>query len=182
MKDERKGSTLSSQVAVDFSKPTAEDGHAVNRLIAECSPLDTNSVYCNLLQCSHFSQTSICAKNDGLLAGFTSGYLLPASPNTLFIWQVAVSSSFRGQGLATQMLHKLLRYPNCQNVEYLETTITDSNDASWSLFLNLARHLSATTETSEMFENENHFKGQHETEKSLRIGPFTKRFKPQRLL
>lgn len=173
MNNERTGSVLSNQISIEFSRPTSEDGYAVNRLIAECAPLDTNSVYCNLLQCSHFSQTSICAKNVGQLAGFTSGYRLPASPNTLFIWQVAVSQSFRGRGLATQMLHELLRSPDCQNVEYLETTITDSNDASWTLFLKLARHLSAATETSEMYESKKHFKGQHETEKLIRIGPLT---------
>ena len=42
-----------------------EDGLAVNRLIASCPPLDTNSTYCNFLQCLHFAETSVLAEKDG---------------------------------------------------------------------------------------------------------------------
>ena len=65
--------------------PTATDGMAVHNLIAACPPLDTNSAYCNLIQCSHFSSTSVLADADGEVAGFISGHRIPERPDTLFI-------------------------------------------------------------------------------------------------
>ncbi|MFQ5471249.1 MAG: diaminobutyrate acetyltransferase, partial [Gammaproteobacteria bacterium] len=52
-----------------FRNPTAEDGATVNRLIASCPPLDSNSIYCNLLQCSYFSETSIIAEDNSRIVG-----------------------------------------------------------------------------------------------------------------
>src|SRR3546814_16914023 len=40
-----------------FRNPVAEDAQAIHDLIAACPPLDTNSLYCNLLQCTHFAET-----------------------------------------------------------------------------------------------------------------------------
>ena len=67
-------------VDLTLRRPDAEDGAAVNGLIEQCKPLDENSVYCNLLQCSHFAETSSLAEIDGEVVGFVSGYLVPDSP------------------------------------------------------------------------------------------------------
>lgn len=152
-------------------QPTSEDGAAVHQLIAACPPLDTNSLYCNLLQASHFAATSVAAELDGALVGFISGYIIPDRPNTLFIWQVAVAGQGRGQGLAGRMLREILARPACAQVAYLETTITPDNAASWSLFRSLARKLEANCADSVMFDRERHFGGQHDSEMLLRIGP-----------
>lgn len=159
---------------VDFRLPTAEDGASVYQLINHCPPLDTNSMYCNLLQCTHFSNTSVAAVHQGELLGFTSGYLIPARPGTLFIWQVAVAEKARGQGLSARMLRSILSRSQCCQVTYLETTITESNKASWALFEGLADKLITQVNTSVMFDKETHFKGQHDSETLLRIGPFSR--------
>ena len=52
----------------------------------------------------------------------------------LFIWQVAVSNDYRGQGIALKMLMWLTNSPECSNVSNIETTVTPSNKASDSLF------------------------------------------------
>jgi len=121
---------LQDDTPVEFVPPVSDDGFAVNQLIADSPPLDTNSVYCNLLQCSHFSETSVCAKSGSKLLGFISGYLVPSNPETLFIWQVVVDSSARGRGLALQMLNELINRPDIPKIRYLETTITPTNRAS----------------------------------------------------
>src|SRR3546814_7090005 len=48
-----------------FRNPVAEDAQAIHDLIAACPPLDTNSLYCNLLQCTHFAETCVLAERDG---------------------------------------------------------------------------------------------------------------------
>src|SRR3546814_14667808 len=53
--------------------PLTEDGPSISRLVGDCPPLDVNSAYCNLLQCTHFVDTTVvaeylvgCANYDGL--------------------------------------------------------------------------------------------------------------------
>lgn len=145
---------------------------AVHDLVAVCKPLDTNSLYCNLLQCSHFADTSIAAWQGEELLGFISGYHLPEQPDTLFIWQVAVSEKGRGKGLATRMLMSLLGRSNCRTTRYLQTTITPDNAASWALFNGLAEKLEAQSHVSMAYDRDKHFGGRHESEKLLTVGPF----------
>ena len=161
---------MSSEPVIRTPKP--EDGVSVYRLVAQCPPLDPNSVYCNLLQCSHFADTSVAAESREGLVGFVSGYLVPDRTDTLFIWQVAVAAAARGQGLAMRMLRHILERSQCARVSYLETTITTSNSASWALFESLANKLKADLDSSLLFERKQHFDGDHESEMLVRIGPF----------
>ena len=41
-------SSADTQDDIIFRKPESPDGPRVHKLIAECKPLDENSVYCNL--------------------------------------------------------------------------------------------------------------------------------------
>lgn len=156
---------------IELRRPVAEDGMAVFKLIQQCPPLDTNSIYCNLLQCGHFAGTSVAASSGGELVGFISGYMPPERVDTLFIWQVAASEPARGQGLATRMLMHILNRPQCRKITYLETTITEANAASWALFSGLAGRLQAGIESAVEFDRDRHFAGEHETEMLVRIGP-----------
>lgn len=152
--------------------PSVEDGMGVYRLIERCPPLDPNSSYCNLLQCSHFARTSVLAEINGATEGFISAYVVPDHPNTLFVWQVAVSESVRGCGLASSMLNHILERENLTAISHVETTITESNDASRALFQRLASKLGAALESEPWMDQERHFDGQHDSETLVRIGPF----------
>lgn len=161
------------QQKVLLRPPVATDGMAVFELIQRCPPLDVNSSYCNLLQCLHFTDTCVIAELGGEVVGFISGYLLPNTPQTLFIWQVAVDSKARGLGLATRMLQQILNRASCAAVTFMETTITEDNQASWALFTGFAAKQSAALVSSVLFDQHRHFNGQHDSETLVRIGPFT---------
>ncbi|MEH6605385.1 MAG: diaminobutyrate acetyltransferase [Pseudomonadales bacterium] len=145
---------------------------AVFRLVENCTPLDMNSSYCNLLQCSHFANTSVAATMNGEVLGFISGYVVPGRPDTLFVWQVAVAEQARGLGLASRMLTHIIARPNCADIAFLETTITQDNQASWALFRSFAKTLPADFQSSEWMDKDTHFAGQHDSEELVRIGPF----------
>lgn len=155
--------------------PRASDGRAVHELIANCPPLDANSLYCNLLQCSHFAPTCCVAELTERVVGFVSAYRHPQQPEVLFIWQVAVAASARGAGLARTMLGELLGRSACAGVMTLQTTITPSNHASWSLFRAFARELNAPLSSTPCFDRLIHLDGQHESELLVSIGPFATR-------
>ncbi|MBN0988509.1 diaminobutyrate acetyltransferase [Amphritea pacifica] len=157
--------------SVILRTPTAADGFAVNHLINNIPELDSNSCYCNLLQCSHFSETSILAEYEGQVVGFISGYHKPQSSGTLFVWQVAVSSKARGCGLATRMLLQLLASDGNRSVSHVETTITEDNAPSWALFTRLSKQCNAPLERALMFDRAEHFNDQHASEFLVRIGP-----------
>lgn len=160
----------SATTKVLLRQPRSEDGVVVHQLVKNCPPLDENSIYCNLLQTSHFAGTSIVAEIDKQLVGFASGYLVPERPDTLFIWQVAVTQEGRGQGLAWHMIQGILRRPNCIHVRNLETTITPVNTASEALFRSVARRFGSTFYATVMFERERHFQSLHDSKWLLRIG------------
>ncbi|EAR60186.1 putative L-2,4-diaminobutyrate acetyltransferase [Oceanospirillum sp. MED92] len=152
------------------------DGAQVHALIERCPPLDTNSVYCNLLQCQDFAETSIVAQNEqGEIVGFISGYVPPKRQRTLFIWQVALDSEYRGQGIASEMLARLFSRDN--DLKYIETTISPSNTASQKLFKNFFTTHHMALETHTLFESGIHFSDDHEDEVLYRAGP-AKQFAP----
>lgn len=152
-------------------KPAATDRPAVTALIAACPPLDANSAYCNLLQCTDFADFCIVAERDGQLMGWVSGYRPPSAPDDFFVWQVAVAEAARGQGLAGRMIEALLARAENAGVAHLITTVTDDNRASWALFEGLARKWRVSLHKSARFERDAHFAGAHATEWQARIGP-----------
>lgn len=149
-------------------KPDATDGADIWALVKTCAPLDENSMYCNLVQADHFRDTSIVAERDGDIVGWVSGHMIP-DRDALFIWQVAVSPDARGLGLGRAMLRKLIERDACDGATHLKTTITRTNDASWSLFRSLARDLGSRLTDAPHFERETHFDGQHATEHMVTI-------------
>jgi L-2,4-diaminobutyric acid acetyltransferase len=151
--------------------PQASDGHRISRLVAASPPLDVNSPYCHLLQCTDFAETCVLAERDGALLGWISAYRPPATPENLFVWQVAVATQARGEGLAGRMLDELITRPAAQGATALTATVTEENAASWRLFEAFARRHSARLERSVRFDGERHFAGAHDSEWETRISP-----------
>ncbi|MCJ2187162.1 diaminobutyrate acetyltransferase [Novosphingobium sp. 2638] len=167
------GSAKRTAAAPDLvlRSPTAEDGPAITALIAACPPLDPNSAYCNLLQCSDFADTCVVAEVNGRIAGWISAYRLPSHPERIFVWQVAVDTSARGLGLGGRMLDELAARPAVRGATTLTTTITEANPASWALFTAFARRHGAELTKSERFTRDAHFAGAHDTEWQASIAP-----------
>lgn len=158
--------------SIKLRKPISTDGVQLHRLISQCPPLDTNSMYCNLLHCSHFADTSVAAVKDDELVGFISGYVVPTREDTLFIWQVAVSESVRSLGLASAMLNDIINRPELASICFLETTITPENDASRALFKKFSETRKTHMNEQAFFDKAKHFKGEHDSEWLVHIGPF----------
>lgn len=158
--------------AVLFRRPELADGAHIQRLIQSSPPLDVNSTYAYLLLCQHFRDTCVVARRQAQLAGFVSAYIPPATPQVLFIWQVAVHPDARGERLGAAMLDELLARDSTTNVRYVETTVSPSNLPSRRLFAALARDRGVALQEQEFF-TPNMFGGaDHEAERLLRIGPF----------
>jgi L-2,4-diaminobutyric acid acetyltransferase len=168
---DKQNSPVRETDAFQFRILEPTDGMALHRLVRDCPPLDQNSSYCNLLQCSHFKNTSIAAFRNNVLLGSITAYCIPDRPDTVFVWQVAVHQSARGQGLARTMLRKLATRLAAENITYVETSITPSNEASVKLFTGFAAEQHAKMVRTVMFDHVLHFEGGHDTEHLYRIGP-----------
>ncbi len=140
-------------------------------LIASCPPLDTNSAYCNLLQCTDFAATCVVAEREGHIRGWISAYRPPSAPDRLFVWQVAVHPDARGTGLGGRMLDALIERPAAIGAQWLTTTVTADNRASWALFEGFARRRGLDLSKAERFTRDAHFAGGHATEWQASIGP-----------
>lgn len=152
-------------------KPNANDGVAIHQLIENCPPLDLNSTYLYLLQSTHFAETCVVAEVNGKVAAFLSGYIKPDSPTTFFLWQVAVGDVLRGKGMAKQLMNEVLKRPTCNKIEFLETTITPDNQASWALFRSFAKERNAQLVDTVLFTSQQ-LGNDHEPEVLVKIGPF----------
>ncbi len=155
---------------ISFFNPVCEDSPQIYELIKRSPPLDLNSRYAYMLVATHFANTSVVAKINGKIVGVVSAYCLPQTPQTLFVWQVAIDQSMRGQGLAKKMLeHALKKSPQ---VKWLETTITPSNIASQKLFKSIAASLNANIEVMPFLSKTLFGEDSHEDEDLYQIGPF----------
>lgn len=158
-----------------FRHPTPDDGERVWQLVRDCKPLDLNSTYCYLLLCSHFSDTCVVAESGDNIIGFIGAYLPPGKVGVLFVWQVAVKPAARVQGLASRMLTEILDRDICGGVNFIETTVSPSNEPSRSLFHSVAHRLDTELQEAEGF-NTGLFPGEdHESEPLFRIGPFRRK-------
>ncbi|QEM81822.1 diaminobutyrate acetyltransferase [Halomonas binhaiensis] len=153
-------------------KPNPDDGWGIYELVKSCPPLDVNSAYAYLLLATQFRDSCAVATDaDGAICGFVSGYVKSNSPDTYFLWQVAVNEKARGTGLARRMVEAVLTRPELDSVHHLETTITPDNQASWGLFRRLADRWQALLNSREYFSTDQ-LGGQHDPENLVRIGPF----------
>lgn len=130
--------------------------------------LDLNSPYAYVLWGDHFSDTSVVALAPGeTVVGFVTGFHPPRDPATIFIWQVGVSESVRGEGVGGRMLDELLERTGAR---WLEATVTPSNEASAALFRGTAaRHRAEVHE--ELVYPGDLFPDGHEPEVRFRVGP-----------
>ncbi|AOW92959.1 diaminobutyrate acetyltransferase [Rhodococcus sp. WMMA185] len=155
--------------AVLFRSPQIADGVRLWEIAANTEVLDLNSSYAYLLWCRDFSRSSIVAVVDERIVGFVTGFIRPESPETLFVWQVAVDADQRGKGIAGRMLSSLLDRLAPDGIERLETTISPDNEASIALFTALARHRGMAIAKDELF-SPNDFPDGHEAEDLYTIG------------
>ncbi|MDH6195127.1 L-2,4-diaminobutyric acid acetyltransferase [Mycobacterium frederiksbergense] len=155
--------------------PRGVDAIGIRDLAEATGVLDLNSAYAYLLLATDFAATSIVAECDGGLRGFITGYHPPPRPDVLFVWQVAVSPTVQGGGLASTMLDALVhrvRSQRCGQPVTVEATVAPSNAASRAFFGAFARrHGVPLVEDPHFGRDLLDADGAHEEEPILRMGP-----------
>lgn len=168
------GSVPNGEAAIRLEPPGGDDGREMWRVARDSRTLDLNSPYSYLLWCRDFADTSVIARDADRVCGFITGFIRPRSAATLFIWQVAVDPSYRGQGLAKRMLDHLGDRVAAEGRCYLEATVTPDNTASSRLFESFARGRGCGLERRTLFSADQFPSGpqSHHPEVLFRIGPF----------
>ena len=160
-------------------RPEIADGAEIWQLAKDSQVLDVNSSYSYLLWCRDFHATSIIAESNGSLVGFITGFARPQSPDTLFVWQVAVDASQRGKGVGVAMLNRLLDNLAPQGITRLETTVSPDNPASIAMFTRLARRREVPITKKSLFDAGD-FPGAHEAEDLYIVGPVSEPEGPEK--
>ncbi len=120
----------------------------------------------------YFADTCVVAEKEEDIVGFASAFMQPQAADTIFLWQIAVDESQRGEGLAGDLLKEIIKRDECQHVRFLETTITPSNEASQALFTKLADELDTRIQVVNSFSKKLFPDDDQEVERLYRIGPF----------
>lgn len=154
-----------TKTAISFRTPKIEDGLAIYSLIKRSPPLDLNSSYLYFLQATHFADTCVVAEKDNEIVGFVSGYFRPDKEDSLFVWQIAVSDTCRGQGLGRQLIYHLIRNQvHRPIVRDVCCTISPSNTASQNLFKSFAEQHGLIVEITPFLEKTHFGSEEHEEE------------------
>lgn len=140
----------------------------------DSAELDTNSFYCYHLICTTFGRTCRVAELAGDVVGFLTAFQPPEDLETLFVWQLYVSDTVRGQGVATSMIEHLLRSQS-KPVRFLEATVAPQNTASLRTFEALARRSDSPLALSSYLAAGDFpvDGGEHPDELLVRIGPLS---------
>ncbi|WP_244415997.1 diaminobutyrate acetyltransferase [Streptomyces hygroscopicus] len=155
-----------SKNVIHLDAPRADEGPSLWNLAREARTLDVNSPYFYALWCRDFSASSVVARSTEGIHGFTLAFARPKAPETLFVWQTAVSAALQGQGLARRMVDHLANH----RFRFVEATVTPDNTASDRFLSAFARARGARLERKLLFGAEL-FPAGHSPEELLRIGP-----------
>jgi diaminobutyrate acetyltransferase len=148
---------------------TAEDGPNVAALVRRCGTLDSNSTYAYVLMGDRFGHHGVVAERAGAVIGFVTGFRDSRDPSVLFLWQIGVDASARGQGLAAQLLEAFVGRPANRDARALETTVARGNIASDALFRAFARRHDASIEPTSSYPSA--WLDGHPEEQVIRISP-----------
>ena len=151
---------------MDFRHPTIDDAGDMWRIAKETS-LDLNSSYSYLMMAELFSDTCMVVEDHGEIVAFTTAFEFKKSPDTLFVWQIAVKSDYRKENLAQKMLYHLVEDTGSY---YVQATIEEENKASFGLFESLADKFDTKFWKSDGFE-EADFPDDHDSETMIKVGP-----------
>lgn len=119
------------------------------RVARDSGELDLNSSYAYLILAQHFADTCRVALDGDEVVGFVTGYLLPDDVAHLFVWQVAVDASVRGQGVAGRLLDDLV--DSAPEITTVKTTVAEDNVSSRRLFVRWAAKRGATITSQPLF-------------------------------
>jgi L-2,4-diaminobutyric acid acetyltransferase len=139
---------------MDFKHPSRDDAGEMWRIAKETS-LDLNSSYSYLMMAELFPETCLVVEDCGEIVAFTTGFEFKKSPDTLFIWQIAVKPEYRKHKLAQKMLYHLVEDTGAH---YVQATAEKFNTKFWK---------------SDGFE-EDHFPDDHDSETMIKVGPINK--------
>lgn len=135
---------------ITFSNPDVNSAGSMWEL-AQQSPLDSNSSYAYLMMAEYFSDRCMIAQDGDITVGFVTGFVQYKSPDTLFVWQVAVDKNYRGQNIAFDMICKLFESLPVKNIE---ATITKENKSSMRLFRKIAEKYGKNFKTDKGFDED----------------------------
>lgn len=152
---------------IRLDRPQPDDGEPMWRLARSSPHIDANTLYFYLLWCRDFAASSIVARDGAYVCAYTAGFVRPARPDTLFIWQTAVAPAWQSAGLARQMLDRLA----ADTYRYIECSITADNPAS-DRYIRAFAHSRNAAVHCEPFLGAEHFGGSaHDPETLYRVGP-----------
>lgn len=141
------------------------------QIVEDSGVLDVNSPYSYLMWGKYYRDTSCLAVLDQKVIGFVTGFIQPETPDTIFVWQVAIDLNYRGYGLGTKLLEALLLQVKDKNIAFLEATVTPSNIPSSKLFHKIAKNHGTNCTVKPCFHSEQFPDKQTEEELTHRIGP-----------
>lgn len=129
--------------AITLRPAREHDAAAVTALAASCPPLDGYQLHQYSIFLRHFGDWCWVSDRDNegethALAGYVVAMPTTTSPDTVFLWEIAVDPALRGEGLAQQLVAQVETRAREGGFARVELTVDPTNAPSLRLFERLA--------------------------------------------
>lgn len=129
--------------AITLRPARERDAAAVTALAASCPPLDGYQLHQYSIFLRHFGDWCWVSDRDNegethALAGYVVAMPTTTSPDTVFLWEIAVDPALRGESLAQQLVAQVETRARERGFARVELTVDPTNAPSLRLFERLA--------------------------------------------
>ncbi|AQU81280.1 MULTISPECIES: diaminobutyrate acetyltransferase [unclassified Halomonas] len=160
-----------------YMHPSISDATSIYHIAQKTPQLDSYPEYFYLLWCRDFKNTSLVAKKRENIAGFIIGYLRPDDPQTLLLWQQAMSKETINKGIGIKLLYNLTKQCSLKGTRFIEATIDPSNKGAEKTLKGISKLFNTKISKKDIFD-ENLFSTNHHKEVLVRIGPLMEENQP----
>lgn len=121
---------------MEIRNATTNDYSVLRTLAKENKPLDLHTPYTYWVCCNYYSQYCFVLERNHRPIGYIMAI---SNKDCVFVWQIAISESFRGQHLSGILIDAVAKKAIADGYSELQVTISPKNLASYYSFYNYSK-------------------------------------------
>lgn len=115
-------------------KAAQEDFLRVHEFTAGCPPMENYPEHVYKILLRYFGDYCFIAEENEQIIGFVLGIVPQSFQDTYFLWDIGVTSSYRGQGIGGKLVREVEKELGKMGFKRIELTIDPANLPSRKLF------------------------------------------------
>lgn len=110
------------------------DVDMVRKFVSLCKPLDLHSPFTYWILAKYFRDYCFILLEEDKIIGFISSIKSASDYNNLYLWQIGIAESKRGQGYAAMLIDKVVEQARKSDCKKIQFSIAPENEPSHNAF------------------------------------------------